>query len=529
MVWGLGNSRLDDALIIAISTLGLPGMFDDALILRRLRIPSRMRGGGHRSRVWLAPVAWASGRVEAAEHFIDCHAPDGSLLRAGCFPHLSSLFGAGAFDQGGQRFSQALQAPLALGSTLELASVWRALQTQYTGYPYGTVLGAPGPLDTDAGHAGLGRGEGRLQRLITTQCEQVMQDRLHHEFASLTLQDPRRRAWMAADCLSSQLITAIPTEALDCTADEFREMYTTYFGVPSPACLPLVGRAIPSAPVRQLDPYGFELDSACMRFAVFDICHDALRDFMFDVAQEVGIRVQWEPRFIFQTLIPPAVLMAPGGRPGVIPDLAFAARMPSISTGRRDVRGASQTERVLLWDVKTLHSGATYLCPRARDEQTGAVAERAHRVWPAYLAHAHTLDLRYHAPSSPIEARLRSYTPTRALVFGQYAEASQDVHTLLEYLARHRATAQWCRYGARSVEEAYGFFIAALRRRVGVFAAREMARHRLRRIPFVGVPRAAVVAYTGRPQQVVQDRAQIAAHDFYAFQIHAAVGRAVGG
>ena len=212
-------------------------------------------------------------------------------------------------------------------------------------------------------------------------------------------------------------------------------MYTTYLGVPSPACLPLVGRAIPSAPIRQLDPYGFELDSACMRFAVFDICHDALRDFMFDVAQEVGIRVQWEPRFIFQTLIPPAVLMAPGGRPGVIPDLAFAARMPSISTGRRDVRGASQTEHVLLWDVKTLHSGATYLCPRARDEQTGAVAERAHRVWPAYLAHAHTLDLRYHAPSSPIEARLRSYTPTRALVFGQYAEASQDVHTLLEYLS----------------------------------------------------------------------------------------------
>ena len=110
-----------------------------------------------------------------------------------------------------------------------------------------------------------------------------------------------------------------------------------------------------------------------------------------------------------------------------------------------------------------------------------------------------------------VEARLRSYTPTRALVFGQYAEASQDVHTLLEYLARHRATAQWRRYGARSAEEAYGFFIAALRRRVGVFAAREMARHRLRRIPFVGVPRAAVVAYTGRPQQVVQDRAQIAA------------------
>ena len=70
-----------------------------------------------------------------------------------------------------------------------------------------------------------------------------------------------------------------------------------------------------------------------------------------------------------------------------------------------------------------------------------------------------------------------SYTPTRALVFGQYAEASHDVHTLLEYLARHRAAAQWRRYGARSAEKAYGFFIGALRRRVGNFVAREMARH----------------------------------------------------
>ena len=58
--------------------------------------------------------------------------------------------------------------------------------------------------------------------------------------------------------------------------------------------------------------------------------------------------------------------------------------------------------------------------------------------------------------------------------------------------------------------------------------AREMARHRLRRIPFVGVPRAAVLAYAGRPQPVGQDRAQIAAHDFYAFQIRADLGMGVG-
>ena len=51
----------------------------------------------------------------------------------------------------------------------------------------------------------------------------------------------------------------------------------------------------------------------------------------------------------------------------------------------------------------------------------------------------------------------------------------------------------WRRWGARCESEARGMVMASLRRRVGVFAAREFARHRLRRIPLVGVPRAALV------------------------------------
>ena len=43
--------------------------------------------------------------------------------------------------------------------------------------------------------------------------------------------------------------------------------------------------------------------------------------------------------------------------------------------------------------------------------------------------------------------------------------------------------------GARSATEARAFFIACLRHFLSVVLAREMARHRLRRIPFIGVPR----------------------------------------
>ena len=46
--------------------------------------------------------------------------------------------------------------------------------------------------------------------------------------------------------------------------------------------------------------------------------------------------------------------------------------------------------------------------------------------------------------------------------------------------------------GARSESEARSFYVARLRRRMGVAAVREFARHRLRRVPYVGVPRAVV-------------------------------------
>ena len=45
-------------------------------------------------------------------------------------------------------------------------------------------------------------------------------------------------------------------------------------------------------------------------------------------------------------------------------------------------------------------------------------------------------------------------------------------------------------HGARTAAEARGYFVSRMRRFVGVFTAREMARHthRLHRIPLVGVP-----------------------------------------
>ena len=55
-----------------------------------------------------------------------------------------------------------------------------------------------------------------------------------------------------------------------------------------------------------------------------------------------------------------------------------------------------------------------------------------------------------------------------------------------------------------------------------------MARHRLRRVPFVGVPRAALASYVRRRGGEDRDDPQITAEEFFAFQFHSAVQPAMG-
>ena len=108
---------------------------------------------------------------------------------------------------------------------------------------------------------------------------------------------------------------------------------------------------------------------------------------------------------------------------------------------------------------------------------------------------ARPADRQYSAPgTNPILDRLRSFGQTRGLAFGAYGEASPDVHALLtvaaDGLAARPAVAR--RMGARTQEEARSFVVSSLRRRLGLVICREFARHRIRRVPYIGVPRAVV-------------------------------------
>ena len=116
-----------------------------------------------------------------------------------------------------------------------------------------------------------------------------------------------------------------------------------------------------------------------------------------------------------------------------------------------------------------------------------------HQLPSEYRRNAREKDQQYGpAGSTLIQDRVASFGACRGVVFGNYGEASRDVHTLIHVAAKRLATKHWRLLGARSQGEVHGFYVAQLRRRMGVTAVREFARHRLRRAAYVGVPRAVV-------------------------------------
>ena len=197
-------------------------------------------------------------------------------------------------------------------------------------------------------------------------------------------------------------------------------------------------------------------------------------------------------RLIFASLVPPAVLMARANPPAIVADAAVDVALPPCVT-QRGQRQSCQAEalRRHLIDFKCVYGGGTlYRCARARDERGGAVAQRAHDEWGVYTRSARALDTRFYpAPQTPVMDRLQAHGQVRVMAFGAYGEASPDVHHVLAAAATRHAQSTWRSSGARTQSEAYGYWLQAYRRDMGMTVVREMARHRLNRVPFVGVER----------------------------------------
>jgi hypothetical protein len=76
------------------------------------------------------------------------------------------------------------------------------------------------------------------------------------------------------------------------------------------------------------------------------------------------------------------------------------------------------------------------------------------------------------------------------------------------------------------VKEARSFVVSSLRRRLGLVICREFARHRIRRVPYIGVPRAVGERRMQRGQLIKGPQARVPLYVPYAdfFQYQAGAG-----
>ena len=82
----------------------------------------------------------------------------------------------------------------------------------------------------------------------------------------------------------------------------------------------------------------------------------------------------------------------------------------------------------------------------------------------------------------PVEAKLREYGDLKTLVFGAFAETSDDGHTLIHQIAEARMRFQGLQRGREGQKEELGVLIGMVRRRLSVTAVRAQAELLLNRM-----------------------------------------------
>ena len=477
--------RFDAGLLDVVRLCVGDGVATDELVLRRLRLPARMYGGGLRSCAHLAPAAFIGTLCRVVPLLADGRDTDGTAA-PGFMPVLTQALGIPA-DTAASPL-QHLQAFLSTRSRLadSLRRAWEGVDRE----------GGRNAENTVASRVEMSyQYDISAQKLLTRWREKALFQALDTELRALPSTDMRKAAWLNLDRFSTVWVPAWPTQELQFSSPEFREVATFYFGLPSPACAPRAGQNIGN--LRQtLDPFGVRLAAASLPGDGWRKQHDALKWRLLQDAQEMQLRLRGEVFGLFADCIPQGGREAVGRvstrkRQGLVPDFLTHAA----------IDGA---ERPLLLELKTLHYAPSTYPPS--EERCGAVQRRARLLPGEYAAKARQVDQRYCATPrgnvGPVEARLNTYEPVRGIVFGSWGEASGVTEQLLGAMARTGAIAHWQRMRCLDPAQAIGILAWMLRRRWGLTALRENARLRLDRLEYVG--RGAVAAAVRR--QHAQDR-----------------------
>ena len=290
-----------------------------------------------------------------------------------------------------------------------------------------------------------------VQRAITRWREKIGFQQLDVLIRALAPTDMRRSAWLNADRLSTVWVVAWPTEELQFSNPEFREVATFYFGLPSPACVGRVGE--PIGTTRQVvDPYGVRLTTAKLPGDGWRRQHDTLKWRLEKDADAMHLRLRCEVFGLFADCIPQRRRGELYGMPvrkrqAIVPDFLIHAPIEG-------------PERPLLFELKTLHYGHTTY-PRS-EARCHAVERRALALPAEYATKAREVDRRYCGTpvgtEGPVERRLHTYEPVRGIVFGAWGEGSPAASSLLTVMTRVGAERHWREMRCEDPDRFFFFF-----------------------------------------------------------------------
>jgi len=477
-----------DAAVERATELHLEG---DDITRQRLRLPGRHSGGGVRSMVELAPMAFAGSINGALPRMLDRQRAAGPSVPGFC-PGLESALGAGSFDDAAEQPRYRAFLDSGLPTAYALSDAWEEMQE---------VLGTD--YDDDEKTAPLRvpvEAASGTQRDLTTAVEVARRGDFERAIDSLPVDDRRRTAFHAnAGCkLSRVWIAGIPDGIYEgAPARHFVEGVASYFGTASPCASPIVGETIFDKDGRNrgyVNKYGDALASLSLIGAGWIRHHDAIKDALCNSMTELGIDASTEVFGLFSPLIPPGPRRAPldaGGaiarrtRQGLVPDLAMQLA-PDLGVD------PDAPTRKQLGEVKVIHH-----CPsryRANDNAPGvfgkAVARRAGLIPEEYQKSMRKVDTEFGATAAgdmgPCLRQLLAFGAIAAFAFGGAGEASPDLERWISAVASTSASRMRRLIGARTNIQARGCIAWRLRRRVGWAAFNAGASLKIDRCEFVG-------------------------------------------
>ena len=495
-----------------------PAATEDALLLRRLRMPARYNGGGVRARgEWLAATAYSATMIRILPTMVNHKADNGEDIQGFLHNTMAPILGTG--DEPGGRYA-VLDA-----SDSELAHSFRSA---YGEMQAAAAFPETGALADPFAQAGLNlkskeamarhSDDGNQKQFEQKQYTELIEDHiaigLRADFAALQPNDMRKIAFFSANQSSRHFLFTPPFPGCELDADEFGVIAARYYGAVCPACAPHVGMRIRAknsdANGQALDAYGKALVNANVGDGLWTKRHNALLLAISAELNFINNVHQTDAYGVFEGKFGDGSAEA-----GILAEAFFAGDqrrkqgcVPDIHLDPHEVPGIRIVEKPTLFELKQVNLVQLYYQVNAWKNQCHAVQRRADSVHGDYLKALHNADRAAGTPCphALLESRkcargdnnlphgvgggeahlLAKFGIVNALVFGHFGEFNDGLMKLVKSISESVAKQHHRKLGFKSEMAGRSRAKAGVMRRLSMVALRATARHVLRGLAVVG-------------------------------------------